>query len=98
MVVLPAPFGPTIPKISPSSTVNETPSTTFVPRYILTRFSTSMMGIDVSFFAVIDGMLLGCLCSTSEDVSPVERCNRCDDEGEGHPGKQQSHGRNQPVF
>ena len=27
VVVLPAPFGPRIPKISPSSTVNETPST-----------------------------------------------------------------------
>ncbi len=45
VVVLPAPLGPTIPKISPASTMNEMPSTTVLASYALVRFSTSMTGI-----------------------------------------------------
>src|SRR5579864_3852892 len=42
VVVLPAPFGPSSPKISPCSTSNETPSTTATPEYALVRPSTEM--------------------------------------------------------
>ena len=42
VVVLPAPFGPRMPKISPSSTVNDTSSTASWSRYRLRRLLTSM--------------------------------------------------------
>jgi hypothetical protein len=42
VVVLPAPFGPRIPKISPGSTANETPSTASVDPYRFRRLVTSM--------------------------------------------------------
>src|SRR5690606_30318364 len=48
VVVLPAPFGPRIPKISPSSTVKDTPSTTGRPPYVLRRSVTSMTDMAVS--------------------------------------------------
>ena len=44
VVVLPAPLGPTIPKISPRSTVNDTSSTATVPPSRLCRCSTSTTG------------------------------------------------------
>src|SRR5262245_18984972 len=48
MLVLPAPFGPTSPKISPSFTVNDTPSTATVRPYTFRRPSTSMIAIGLS--------------------------------------------------
>ena len=42
VVVLPAPFGPRMPKISPSSTEKDTPSTAARSPYRLVRSETSM--------------------------------------------------------
>src|ERR1700683_3127381 len=42
VVVLPAPLGPMMPKISPRSTVNETSRTTVAPAYCLVSPWTSM--------------------------------------------------------
>jgi len=44
IVLLPAPFCPSKPTISPRSTRNETPATATVPAYRLVRSSTSIMG------------------------------------------------------
>src|SRR5215472_5795635 len=44
VVVLPAPFGPTRPTISPPSTASERPLTAVNPSYSLTRSWMSMMG------------------------------------------------------
>jgi len=44
VVLLPAPFGPSRPTISPRATVKEMPSTAVCPAYRLVRFSTSIMG------------------------------------------------------
>ncbi len=44
-VVLPAPFGPRMPKISPRSTWKEIPSTTAWPPYRLVSPVTSMTGV-----------------------------------------------------
>src|SRR5450755_1554008 len=41
VVVLPAPFGPSSPTISPAPTLTETPLTTRWPRYSFTRFSVT---------------------------------------------------------
>ena len=43
VVVLPAPFGPRKPRISPFSTLNEMPSTAVARPYLLVRLSTSIM-------------------------------------------------------
>src|SRR3989304_6302774 len=43
VVVLPAPFGPRKPRISPFSTRNEIPSTAVARPYLLVRPSTSIM-------------------------------------------------------
>ena len=43
-VVFPAPFGPKMPKISPSATVNETSSTATSAPYVLRRCATSTAG------------------------------------------------------
>src|SRR5688572_17583828 len=43
VVVLPAPLGPRRPKISPSDTENEIPSTAVRSPYFFTRLRTSMM-------------------------------------------------------
>src|ERR1700730_13601575 len=45
VVVLPAPLGPRIPKISASSTENDTSSTATVPPYRLCTFLTSITAI-----------------------------------------------------
>jgi hypothetical protein len=48
VVVLPAPFGPRMPKISPARQLNDTPSTAFtpppLPLNVLARSRTSMRG------------------------------------------------------
>ena len=43
VVVLPAPFGPRKPRISPFSTLNEMASTAVVRPYLFVRLSTSIM-------------------------------------------------------
>src|ERR1041385_7399831 len=43
VVLLPAPFGPSNPAISPRPTVNETPEIAVRPAKCLVRFSTSIM-------------------------------------------------------
>ena len=49
VVLLPAPFGPSRPKNSPGSTLNDTPRTASTggilrePGYVFTRFSTTRM-------------------------------------------------------
>ena len=45
VVVLPAPFGPRKPRISPFSTLNEMPSTAVWRPYLLVRFSTSIIDL-----------------------------------------------------
>src|SRR5690242_7155083 len=47
VVVLPAPFGPSRPVISPSRAVNDTPSTAFTAPNALWRFLTSIMAYSV---------------------------------------------------
>src|SRR6185437_15396497 len=48
VVVLPAPFGPRMPKTSPASTVNETSSTATLAPYSLRRPLTSMTGMPLA--------------------------------------------------
>src|SRR5215469_3007280 len=48
VVVLPAPFGPRKPKISPGATVNVTPRTASIGPKRLTRLRTSMIGVCIS--------------------------------------------------
>src|SRR5450759_4016097 len=43
VVLLPAPFGPSRPTISPRPTVKEMPDTAVCPAYRLVRFSTSII-------------------------------------------------------
>src|ERR1019366_567691 len=50
VVVLPAPFGPSSPTISPAPTLTETPLTTRRPRYSFTSFS--VMSSSLLFGAV----------------------------------------------
>ena len=46
VVVFPAPLGPRIPKNSPDSTVNDTPSTAWVsPYHFLMSLTTMLAGI-----------------------------------------------------
>jgi hypothetical protein len=45
VVVLPAPFGPRMPKISPSATENETSSTATTVPYVLRRCSICTAGL-----------------------------------------------------
>src|SRR6185369_8772084 len=47
VVVLPAPFGPRKPRISPLCTLNETLSTAVRGPYRLVRFSTSIMALSL---------------------------------------------------
>src|SRR6185437_3353532 len=47
VVVLPAPFGPSRPVISPSRAVKVTPSTAFTSPKALCRFLTSIIEIDL---------------------------------------------------
>src|SRR5579863_1876549 len=45
VVVLPAPLGPSMPKHTPSGTLNETPATAVVAGYCFTSSRTSMIGV-----------------------------------------------------
>jgi hypothetical protein len=48
VVVLPAPFGPRMPKISPPATENETSSTATNVPYVLRRCSISTAGLSAA--------------------------------------------------
>ena len=58
VVVLPAPFGPSSPKISPASMLRSRPSTALksVPGYCLVRPSVRMIAAPASPFSVVDVM------------------------------------------